>query len=44
MSRSVNSGLQRTETQTEDSDKCNFCYKAGKETKVFSTVIKNKIL
>ncbi len=41
MSESGNSGLHRTDTLAEGGDKCNFRYKAGRETKVFSTVIKD---
>jgi hypothetical protein len=40
MSECGNLGLHRTETLAEGSDRCNFSYKAGRETKIVSTVIK----
>lgn len=41
MSETGNSGLHRTGTLAEGGDKCKFRYKAGRETKVSSTIIKD---
>ena len=40
MSECGNLGLHRTETLAEGSNRCDFMYKAGRETKIVSTVIK----
>lgn len=40
MSECGNLGLHRTQTLAEGGDKCDFRYKAGRETKMASTVIK----
>ena len=40
MSECGNLGLHRTKTLAEGGDRCNFRYKAGRETKIASTVIK----